>query len=287
MLINPHHPITPTTITSFSRPRSQGPTAVMTVSKTPIHHRPHKTATKKSSLKSTLTAAFTRHAATSGALDEYKRSISDYLDHTDDIDLSHGQSRSRTSRSASPEFQWRDLADINLPNDALSTTSHHNNGISSAPPSTYSGTNGRHNSNASSFLPPPRTAHSIHTVSDTSDDLNSDASSLSSRISTLQISSSQRPGGPVPTNPNAHSTASFSSTREAQAAAARQARIAQHQQQYGTNKVGGAGPAWHFYAPVQRPKVKKSDSGSSGFLGGRRSNRSTSPDSSGKGWDVK
>ena len=209
----------------------------MTVaSKTPIQHHQHKPATKKSSLKSTLTKAFSRHAATTGALDEYTRSISEYLDHSDDVDL-----QGRSSRETSPEFCWRELNDIHLPNNALSSTTHahrlHQDSSFSSRRESRSTTGHEHENDA-----------------DDDDETKSETSSLSSRISAMHIS------GTTPSAP--------AGARPPQPSLRRQQHLQQHFQRYDadpSNRVGGAGPAWHFHhvRPSKKPSSSSSPSSSS------------------------
>lgn len=209
----------------------------MTVaSKTPIQHHQHKPATKKSSLKSTLTKAFSRHAATTGALDEYTRSMRNYLDHSDDVDL-HG----RSSREASPEFCWRDLNDIHLPNTALAS-----NAIAHRLQDASYDSSRRESRSTNGHDP-----HGVdHDQDDSNDEKESETSSLSSRISAMHIT------GTTPT-----AAPAVASRIPASSALRNQQHLQQHFQRYDAdpaNRVGGAGPAWHFHH--QRPRKKPSSS---------------------------
>lgn len=221
----------------------------MTVaSKTPIQHHQHKPATKKSSLKSTLTKAFSRHAATTGALDEYTRSMREYLDHSDDVDL-HG----RSSRETSPEFCWRDLNDIHLPNTALSSNAIAHRLAQQGGDSSYDSSR-RESRSTNGHDPYP---HGVdHDADDSNDEKESETSSLSSRISAMHI------GGTTPTAVSAGPAAPAMASRIPASSALRsQQHLQHHFQRYDAdpaNRIGGAGPAWHFHH--QRPRKKPSSS---------------------------
>jgi len=157
----------------------------MTVSpKSPIHHKAPRSQQRKKS-PSAKSAAFgenfSRYAAsTGGALDDYTRSMRQYLDNGD-ADL-----KPRNSREASPEFCWRDLGELpQIPDDALSSRNNSLNPV-------LQPSEGRRESRDSTAAQ-DQDQDQDHEQDDMADDHST--SSLSSHVSNLHISSNRHRTG--------------------------------------------------------------------------------------------
>jgi hypothetical protein len=144
-------------------------------SKTPIGKSTYRSHSTKKSSKS---SANNRNAAVAGALDEYTRSMREYLDHSD--------FKPDTSREGSPEFCWRELNE--LPKVELASASGTDNAASidrrHSHDSYTSQQNYQHNHDHYQI----RQYENKKTISETSDDDQIDKS-LSRKVSSLRIGS--------------------------------------------------------------------------------------------------